>query len=403
MGIDQEQSWGQSALALQSVDMVVAAIPHMLGFPPEDSVVVVGMGRGNAAGPSVVRLVQRFDTPDPVAASGVVGSVARDAAVPMSRAGVSEVVVVVFGSSVADLDGALPAAWLVDEVVLELEARDIVVRDALYTDGSSRWSYGCDDPSCCPPEGRLIPDESRTFVAAEFAAHGAAMVSSRQSLTDELAPDPAGVDARELVAALVDATPTTDGEREAWRTDRIDEISRILSSAGAGASGGSGSPDTVARSVAGLRDIRVRDTVMWEIAQHEGRHQRAIDALAVMVRSAPDGQVAPAATTLAIAQWLAGDGARANAAIARALDDEPGYRLAQMIQTAIRSGMPPQTFRECVTELSRETCRHGHPTTHQDAGPVSPRAESPASVSARSPAPAVEPVVMHPPTSGLAI
>lgn len=398
MGIDQAESWGQSGLALRSVDTVVAAVPHMLGFPPEDSVVVVGMGRDHADGPSVVRLVQRFDTPEAVAASGVVGSVARDAAAPMSRADASEVVVVVFGSSVPDLDGALPAAWLVDELVVELEARDIVVRDALYTDGSSRWSYGCDDSSCCPPEGRLIPDEARTFVAAEFAAHGAAMVSSRQSLTDELAPDPRA-DAREAVSAQVAATPTIDAEREAWRTDRIDEISRILSSAG----GGSDSVDAVARSVAGLRDIRVRDTVMWDVAQHEGRHQQAIDALAVMVRSAPEGQVAPAATTLAVAQWLAGDGARANAAIARALDDEPDYRLAQMIQTAIRSGMPPQTFRDCVTELSRDTCRHGSPTTHPDAGLIAPQTESQAPLTARTPAPPIDPVAMLPPTSGLAI
>ena len=49
------------------------------------------------------------------------------------------------------------------------------------------------------------------------------------------------------------------------------------------------------------------------------------------------------------------------------------------------------------------TCRHGHPTTHQDAGLVSRQAESRAPLPARSPAPAVEPVVMYPPTTGLAI
>ena len=78
-----------------------------------------------------------------------------------------------------------------------------------------------------------------------------------------------------------------------------------------------------------------------------GRQQQSIDALSAMLRCAPDGQVAPTATTLAVAQWMAGDGARANAALdgrARVLIGggdlvvSPGFvpqiRLADVILTA---------------------------------------------------------------------
>ena len=62
------------------------------------------------------------------------------------------------------------------------------VKDALFTDGISRWSYGCDNPTCCPPEGRVIPAEVRTHVAAEFAVAGAAMLPNRDALVREVAP-----------------------------------------------------------------------------------------------------------------------------------------------------------------------------------------------------------------------
>lgn len=393
MGIESEELWGQSQVALMSADTVVAAVPHMVGFPPEDSVVLVGLAREGADGPSTVRLVQRFDTPDEQPTGEVTSRVAGDATAPMARAGVSEVVIVVFGSTVPDTDRALPAASLVDELVVSLEARDIPVRDALYTDGSSRWSYGCDDPSCCPPEGRLIPDEARTLMAAEFASHGAAMAASRQSLTDEIAPDPGASEVREAAAVAVDSTPTTTAELEAWRDDRITETTHVLAS--------DGDAGAMARSIAGLRDIRVRDTIVWEMTQQAGRQQHAIDALSAMLRCAPDGQVAPTATTLAVAQWMAGDGARANAALARALADEPDYALAQMIDTAIRSGMPPQTFRDCVTDLPRDTCRNGIPTQHIP-GADSPDTGGLLRPATRPAAPAVEPISSRPPTPGLA-
>jgi hypothetical protein len=57
--------------------------------------------------------------------------------------------------------------------------------------------------------------------------------------------------------------------------------------------------------------------------------------------------------------WLGGDGARANVALDRALADDPDYSLGLMVSAALRSGLPPQSWRDAMSGLTRDTCRHG--------------------------------------------
>ena len=90
-------------------------------------------------------------------------------------------------------------------------------------------------------------------------------------------------------------------------------------------------PRDGAAALQGLSDIRVRDTFLWDMAQ-PGTDPRAVaDRLADLVRCAPAGLVAPAATALAIAHWSSGDGARANVALDRADADDPDYSLAHLV------------------------------------------------------------------------
>ena len=345
-----------STLTLSSPDAFLASVPHMLGFACDDSVVLVGLGP-DAGGPSpLVRLTQRFDTPPLSMTLPEVADLARSAAEPMSRSGSTEVIVAVFGSTRPASGAELPSAPLVDQLIESLDDAGLGVRDALYTDGISRWSYGCQDPSCCPPQGRVIPDEVRTHVAAEFAVTGAAMAPSREALVAELAPaDPQTLaQVSDLVAARSALVPgARSGRRfEAWRDAAITDVDRITT-------GQPSSPDEVAGALVGLRDVRVRDTALWDLGRAPGPKPAAADGLAALVRSAPAGDVAPAATALAIVHWLGGDGARANVALDRALADNPEYSLGLMVRTALSSGLPPQSWSNAMSGLSRDTCRYG--------------------------------------------
>jgi hypothetical protein len=260
----------------------------------------------------------------------------------------------------------------VDNLVDALDDGGLWVKDALYTDGASRWSYGCENSACCPIEGAPISDELRTMIAAEFAGTGAAMAPSRQSLVDEVAANPACID--QMVGRLA-AHETPGGDLEAWRDASIARIASLCSDPAP-------SPETLATVLAGLRDIRVRDTALWELAQDAGDHTNAISGLTTALRSAPDGHVAPVATALAIQHWTRGDGARANACLDRASADDPSYSLGSMVGTAIGRGLPPSTWTDVMRQLDRGSCRNGMQTSTPDE-PV--RVTAPRAIAAPAP------------------
>ena len=347
--LDASPTSASQRLTLSSPDAFLAAVPHLLGFPPRDSVVLVGLSE-DGSGRESIRLVQRFDRPEANLDDVELTGLARAAAAPMRAAGSSSVIVAVFGEENPTVSGVMPSMTLVDALVEELDDAGMWVKDTLYTDGASRWSYGCDNPDCCPIAGAPISDELRTMMAAEFAVAGAAMAPSRQALVDEVAVDQSRVDqvGRELASLGVPA-----GELEAWRDKAIGEIAALRAEPNP-------SPESLAHVLAGLRDIRVRDTALWELAHDDRGHANVVSALTMAVRSAPEGFVAPAATALAIQHWTRGDGARANACLDRAAADEPDYSLAQMAGTAIGRGLPPSSWTDVMQQLDRQTCRHGN-------------------------------------------
>jgi hypothetical protein len=329
----------------------------MLGFACDDSLVLVGLAPDAAGHGSHVVLTQRMDMPPAWYGNAELKDLTEAAAEPMKRAGSTEVIIAVFGRQTPDPTAELPSTRVVDALVTSIDDSGMDVKDALYTDGVSRWSYGCDNPTCCPPEGRVIPQEVRTHVAAEFAVAGVAMVPDRSALVDEVAPG--STDTRSAVAEQVEqarlAVPVgrSTSALEAWRDGAITDVTHVISSHQ------TVSADAAGKALVGLGDIRVRDTVLWEVSQSPDRVNAAVGGLSQLVRSAPDDHVAPAATVLAIVHWMRGDGARANVALDRAMADNPDYSLGCMVRAALRSGLPPQSWRDAMSDLSRDTCRHG--------------------------------------------
>jgi hypothetical protein len=88
-----------------------------------------------------------------------------------------------------------------------------------------------------------------------------------------------------------------------------------------------------------LRDLRVRDDAWARMdPAHRAAHLRMwLD----VTRRAQPGHVAAPAALLAFVAWQSGDGALANVALDRALDDDPGYSMAQLLRQVISAGAPP--------------------------------------------------------------
>ena len=103
-----------------------------------------------------------------------------------------------------------------------------------------------------------------------------------------------------------------------------------------------------------LTDVRVRDTVIWEILTYPAADwERAVLIMAPMVRTCPESVMAPMATCLGILHWQLGDGVRALIAIEHAMRVDPHYSLAQLIGGCISHGVHPAAWRRDLLDLRR--------------------------------------------------
>lgn len=354
-------------LRLSTPAGLLAAVPGLLGFTPTDSLVVLALAGRR------VEVTLRLDLPrvaDDVSAlvRGVVPRLQRAA----PRA--DQVVLVVYPAEPAGHRLLLPWRALVDDLARTLGECGIGLRDALCVSQSEgRWfSYLCDDDTCCPPTGEPLEGGDSLRARSGLALAGVAPLPDRAALVAEVAPTFEPV--RRTVADLLDEASAALADRlclastgesgdegaalvgslEAWRDEAIEEIERLLRCE---------TLDEVdaARVLLGLADVRVRDTLLWELMADDSREvwQRAAEALAVVVRRAPAGAVAPAATVLAVTRWQHGDGVRAVIALDRALADEPDYSLALLVMQALDAGLPPEQWRTVMGSLDRDECRYG--------------------------------------------
>ncbi len=323
-------------LSLRSPSALVAALPYLLGFHPADSAVLVWVSQGR------ILLTQRMDLPDKPALLPAWVEVAfgHDGA----RQADSVVVAMVTDDP--------PVAAVVDALLVRADHAGIEVRDVLHV-REDRWrSLLCADPSCCPREGRAVPLSTSDAVAAEFALEGFAPLAARGDVE-------ASFDADEEAVRLVTEVPLPhvhDRDREAWRDARVSQTLSLL----VDDPGPSSDARVAALVLSGLADIRVRDTVLWELARWpDATLASALGRLVDLVRAAPAGRVAPVAAVTAVVAWLLGDGARAGISLQRALADDAAYSLAGLLAASLQAGLAPGHWRASMAELTRDECRHG--------------------------------------------
>jgi hypothetical protein len=105
-----------------------------------------------------------------------------------------------------------------------------------------------------------------------------------------------------------------------------------------------------------VRDVLVRDACcLWS-------DRAAVDLWLDLLASAPPGWAAPAATLLAVASYQRGDGVLALLALERALDDDPGYALAKLLDQVLALGIPPVTVVDLLRSAAEENPLTAAPT-----------------------------------------
>ena len=342
-------------IRVDSLAGVLAVVPYLLGFRPRSSLVVIGIEppRGQ------IKLTFRYDLPDPPD-SALASEIAVHAAEVLAQQQV--------GTAIAVGYGAGPLVTPVIELLrTEMRGAGVFMRDLIRVQDDRYWSYLCEDPRCCPAEGKPF-DALAHPAAAALTTAGIPAYPDRESLARSLAPlggETAVSMAQATQRALArseqlltegGARPVSPGRAAAARP-AVGNAMRVLVTAGRrsvveaiGIYRGGGritDDDQFAWLSVVLNDLRVRDDA-W--ARMDPQHRRAHRQLwtDVVRRACPPYVPAPA-SLLAFTAWQSGDGALANIAIERAIAASPGYSMALLLSEAIESGLPPSAARLPMT------------------------------------------------------
>jgi hypothetical protein len=318
---------------------VLAVVPHLLGFHPSRSMVVIG-----ASGPRErIKLGFRYDLPDPPGKAAA-ADIAAHAVTVLGHQRITTVIGVGYGPGtlVTPVCDALAAA---------VRKGGLRLRELMRVEDGRYWSYLCRDVNCCPAQGVAFTLASHP-ASAVMSAAGLGALPDRETLASTLAPvtgalaqamDQAAQRACDRAAKLTARAgrrggadpmrPVIDAGRQAVR----DAISLYRGG------GRITDDDQHAWLLITLVHLAVRDDA-W--ARMEPAHREAhLRLWTDLVRRADAARVPGPAALLAFTAWQCGEGALANIAIDRALAADPGYSMALLLRDVIDAGVPPSAAR----------------------------------------------------------
>jgi len=339
---DQEPSF---VVRAGSPAALLKLVPHLLGFVPETSLVVIGVTPPRDR----IRVTLRYDLPDPPEAD-LVADLAAHAIAVLSGQRLTAAVAVGYGPEtlVTPLANELRgAAW----------QAGIDVHEFLRVTGGRYWSYACGNEACCPAAGAPFDAVADSAEAQALAIVGDTVLASRAALAAGVAP--LGGIARESMRQATRRAEQHIAQllAKVRKSARLGAARHMIAAEGLAAVGAMiaryrdggrfATDDEIARISVALRDLRVRDDAWARMdPAHAAAHQRLwID----VVRRAQPRYVAAPAALLAFVAWQSGEGALANVALDRALADDSRYSMALLLRQVITAGAPPSLARLPMT------------------------------------------------------
>ncbi len=306
-----------------------AAIPHLMGFHPSDSLVVLVLKD------NVISMTMRVDLPRPRHR----GMLAAQLEAPLLEHSATEVIVAVVCPPSAHMPEELPHEPLVTALRHKLGGAGIEVIEAVWLSScqkDAQWLCYL-DVDC---HGRL-PDPQLSAVAAASAHEGQVTFESRAALAAIAALDQP--EALERRSALLDELMTSTGE-----PDPSVELHRVRAAIDAVAERKGPLPDAEIVALArALAVPEVRDASMAFATQ--ARSRLAERLWLELTRSCPAPERAEPACLLAFYAYQRGDGGIASIALDTAENACPGHMLTKLLRDAVSAAFPPSEMRALST------------------------------------------------------
>lgn len=349
-------------LVLRGQAQVAASVPYLLGFQPTESIVAVF---ASARGRHV--LTARLDLPEPVIEPAALFDALMSACAQAEQHGAKHASFILYPPE-SSVGPELPA------VVTALRAA--VGESALSLEGISTVHRGSVRDELDPNRQVSVLRDATLATEAQWVARGASFESSRLDLEARIGgPE---TDLAHAVASFIAARPV-GWTRELVKNARVrraleDQIVEHLFVTADSAALGERLetpefPDaaTLAAWAVGLTDSRVREPVLWRLAEGypEAEH-RAFEVqhsmlmtMCALVRNVPPDNAAPFASCVAAYSWQLGNGALARIAADHGLAAHPDNVLCRLVSEAVGSGVHPQVWLEMLGSMSLKELRAG--------------------------------------------
>ncbi|QHC31754.1 MULTISPECIES: DUF4192 domain-containing protein [unclassified Streptomyces] len=345
------------------------ALPYLLGYRPEDSMVLVALhdsgGKGRFGGRARLGIPAHEEDWEEAArqlARGLVTSSERRGAKP------EQLVAYVCqepapGEHGRDVKRRL--ARLAHLLRIQCGDLDVPVIEALCISDGRYWSYCCPVEDCCPEDGTPMGLPGTSVLAAAATYAGMQVRGTLKELRARLQPWEAAA-AREQEAALdagglalvpriLDETGRAEvAEETIVLAERV--IHRLAATTPvAGAlpadlrDDGLIGHDEAARLILGLQDRDTRDrAAAWMEGDEAAPALRLWRALARRCVGPYAEHAAPPLTLAGWVAWSTGDELEAREALAMALGADPDYLFARLLHQACNEGVDVESVRRCL-------------------------------------------------------
>jgi hypothetical protein len=317
---------------LTSPHDLLAAIPFLIGYHPQDSLVLVAL-KDEAVG-----MAMRVDMPVGVSAEGY-----DLLASHFLRDGADGAFIVAYVG-----EGAVDPENVLINTSAALVRAGIDIKESLIVRDNRFRSMICSDLTCCPPEGSVIPDLGSSRIAAEHVIAGHPMpFENVDGLVQSIAAVASSFES--VWADEVQAFWVSSDSEEIQELQR-DGATAIIDLVGEYREGrGAEDRELAARVIGRLSDIQVRDFALGSHTDESADYYWAM--WRDLLRIAPRGFVAPIACLFAAMAYERGEGALAHKGLDRGLGDDDQYSLAHLLRRVFTAGWPPQSFSAMRKEL----------------------------------------------------
>jgi hypothetical protein len=331
---DGDSSSPSRTVPITSPTGIIQVVPYLLGFHPGRDMVIIGTRPPR----HTAKITLRYPL-DPAAVTDQV----RHALAVLSTQHYDTAVAVGYGPE------KLVTPFM-DWLHPEAEARGIRFTELLRVDtGRKRyWSYLCENPDCCPPEGTSYELTTDSGVAELSADDVSGILASREVLAATIGPctgdeatsmERATRKAKRSAAWLLSRAPRSGKPAGAYGL-ALAGITAVQQAIQKCRRGGNFTHDEAAWLLVVLKDQWVRDDA-W--SRMDSAHYRAhLRLWTNLTHLALPGYVAAPASLLAVVAWQGGNGALANVALDRAMTENPDYSMAGILRDALAVGWQPE-------------------------------------------------------------